>query len=79
MFSISKAADDLIKELLDADMIHENGSSSWASPLVVVPKAHQVGQFRITIDYRALNKLVKPIKKKRKKERKGAMDYYCRF
>jgi hypothetical protein len=50
------AANDLIEDLLDADMIYENGSSSRAYPFVVVAKAHQVGQFCITI-YRALDKL----------------------
>jgi len=49
-----KVADELIKELLEKDLI-EPSTSPWSSPVVIVKKKD--GSHRLCIDYRALNKV----------------------
>ncbi len=47
-----------VKDLLKAGVI-ERSTSDWLSPVVLAKKAN--GTFRLTVDLRALNRIVKPI------------------
>ena len=63
-----KHAEWVKKELniLEADGIIVRSVSPWASPIVVVPKRSAPGEppkRRMCVDYRALNKLLPPVKK----------------
>lgn len=43
-----------LQKLLDAGFIYPMSDSEWVSPLVIVPKKN--GKWRVSMDYRALNK-----------------------
>lgn len=48
-----------VKELLDANIIKKS-NSPWAAAIVMIPKKSQ-GEWRVAIDYRLLNKVLKSI------------------
>ena len=57
-FSLAKAVDSKIQELLDNDIIEAvNGPTPWVSPLVVIPK-HNSDQVRVCVDMRRANEAV---------------------
>ena len=57
--AMRKELDKQIQELLENDIIEES-DSIWSAPTVLVKKPG-INNFRLTIDYRQLNKITKPI------------------
>ena len=59
-------------EILEKGGVIVRSVSSWASPIVVVPKRTALGEApkrRLCVDYRALNSLLPPMKKVFSKEK----------
>lgn len=54
-----EAAREEFKEMLQKNIIRPS-SSSWASPMHMVPKSSEPGSWRIVGDYRQLNRITKP-------------------